>query len=66
MEDESFWNTVPLALDNGARRGTYRAFVVPVKENVEVMTYSAVSKIILDDEGKNAKGNLHMLRLQRV
>ena len=32
-----------------------RSFVVPVKANVEVMTYSAVSKVILDD-ANNAKG----------
>ena len=23
-EDEGFWHTIPVALDNGARRGAYR------------------------------------------
>ena len=44
LEDEAFWHTIPLALDNGARRGTYRGFVAPVREKVEVMTHSAVSR----------------------
>ena len=56
LEDGAFWHTIPLALDNGARRGTFEGFVTPVRENVEVMTYSAVSKVILDEERKSAKG----------
>ena len=58
LEDEGFWQTIPLALDNGARRrGTFEGFVTPVRENVEVMTYSAVSNIVLDEDGKlTAKG----------
>ena len=55
LEDEAFWHTIPLALNNGARRGTFEAFVTPVRENVEVVTYSAVSSVILD-ENKEAKG----------
>ena len=45
-----------MALDNGARRGTFRGFVTPVKEKVDVTTYSVVSKVIFDAEGKNAVG----------
>merc|ERR1712061_2135 len=56
LEDDVFSLNIPVALDNGARRGTFRGFVTPVKEKVDVTTYSVVSKVIFDAEGKNAVG----------
>ena len=55
-EDEGFFYRTPMALKNGARQGTYRSYVEPEKRNVDVMTYSLTSKVILDDTTKSAKG----------
>ena len=56
LEDDVFSLNIPVALDNGARRGTFKGFVTPVKEKVDVMTYSVVSNLITDAEGQNAVG----------
>ena len=56
LEDDVFSLNIPLALDNGARRGAFRGFVEPVRENVDVMKYSAVSKVIIDAKSKSAMG----------
>ena len=50
FEDEAFFSRVPMTLRGSYERlGTFREFVEPSKQHVEVMTYSRASKVILDE-----------------
>ena len=53
-EDEGFWYQVPVALIDGLRLGNFKQFVEPVREKVDVLTFSVASKVIMD--GARAKG----------